>query len=159
MTDQTKDLKGLEIIEVGAGLVVNSDEEFLFVMASIGAGKGIWNNPGGRRNLEGQNETIEQCALREIEEECGLKPSRLEGLVATFHFRPSKSLMINKYVYLVTDYLGNEKSQEEEIEAVGWFNLTEIESHPEKFTEGAYLSAKLYLAKTFGGEYDTDRIA
>jgi 8-oxo-dGTP diphosphatase/2-hydroxy-dATP diphosphatase len=49
--------------------VANGDNQVLLGMKKRGFGVGKWNGYGGK--LE-PTETIEQCAVRELEEECGL---------------------------------------------------------------------------------------
>ncbi|MEG0466903.1 MAG: NUDIX hydrolase [Mucinivorans sp.] len=52
------------IIKAGGGVVINPEGEILMIFR-----RGHWDLPKGK--LE-EGETIEQCALREVEEECGI---------------------------------------------------------------------------------------
>jgi hypothetical protein len=59
------DFKGLyKIIEAAGGLVLNKESKMLFILR-----RGFWDLPKGK--IE-NNETIEQAALREVNEETGL---------------------------------------------------------------------------------------
>ena len=68
-----------EKIVAGGGIVENDEKKILFQFR-----RGKWDLPKGK--LE-ENETIEACALREVEEETGLKDIRIGELVGiTHHF-------------------------------------------------------------------------
>lgn len=77
-----------------AGGVVQNNQNYLFIKRN-----GLWDIPKGK--LE-QNETVELCALREIEEECGFKPSDLQinrKLIDTWHTYEHKGKRILKKTY------------------------------------------------------------
>ncbi|HEY4875524.1 MAG TPA: NUDIX hydrolase, partial [Puia sp.] len=66
------------IIKAGGGLVKNEKDELLFIFR-----RGKWDLPKGKLD---KGETIEQCAVREVEEETGLKNIKLKSpLTTTFH--------------------------------------------------------------------------
>ncbi len=68
-----------EKIVAGGGIVENDEKKILFQFR-----RGKWDLPKGK--LE-ENETIEACALREVEEETGLKDIRIGELMGiTHHF-------------------------------------------------------------------------
>lgn len=80
--DLEKDWKAFKnsfnVIVAGGGLVLNANKEILFIYRN-----GIWDLPKGR--LE-EGETIESTALREVEEECGIKNLSLKKfLIVTYH--------------------------------------------------------------------------
>ncbi|WP_439506576.1 NUDIX hydrolase [Sediminibacterium sp.] len=54
----------LKIIKAGGGLVLNEQHELLFIFR-----RGYWDLPKGKVD---PGETIEACALREVEEETGV---------------------------------------------------------------------------------------
>ncbi len=65
-------------IEAGGGLVKNKKEEYLFIFRN-----GKWDLPKGKRE---EGETIESCAIREVEEECGIKGLEIsKQLPTTYH--------------------------------------------------------------------------
>lgn len=64
-------------ISAGGGLVRNREGKYLLICRH-----GIWDLPKGK--LE-PGESIETCALREVEEECGLHDLQLEALVCITH--------------------------------------------------------------------------
>ena len=64
-------------IEAGGGLVRNEKGEYLLIFRHD-----VWDLPKGKQEPD---ETIEECALREVEEETGLKGLELGSLICTTH--------------------------------------------------------------------------
>lgn len=56
--------------KVGVGVIIQKDGKFLLGKRMGSHGEGCWCFPGG--HLEG-NEAVEDCAIRETEEETGVK--------------------------------------------------------------------------------------
>ena len=70
--------KKFEIIKAAGGLVLNENKVVLFIFR-----RGKWDLPKGKLD---EGETIEQCAIREVEEETGLKNISLKkDLLTTYH--------------------------------------------------------------------------
>ena len=70
--------KGFTTIHAGGGLVTNSSGEFLMIYRNL-----IWDLPKGK--LE-EGEKIDECAVREVEEETGLDSlSLIEPICVTMH--------------------------------------------------------------------------
>jgi 8-oxo-dGTP pyrophosphatase MutT (NUDIX family) len=70
--------KKFMLIQAGGGLVENGKSEYLFMLR-----RGKWDLPKGKLDA---GETLEQCALREVREETGLREVRLEApLLVTYH--------------------------------------------------------------------------
>ncbi len=70
--------KQFTVIQAAGGLVANEKEEVLFIFR-----RGRWDLPKGKLDPP---ESLESCALREVEEETGLQPIRLgQFLVTTYH--------------------------------------------------------------------------
>ena len=66
------------LIKAGGGLVINEANELLFIFR-----RGKWDLPKGKLD---DGETIEECAVREIQEETGLQQVELKKhLVTTWH--------------------------------------------------------------------------
>ena len=73
----------MKMIEAAGGIVINKDEKILFIYRL-----GKWDLPKGK--LE-PNEKLDEAALREVEEETGLKELVLENFVnTTFHIYKEK---------------------------------------------------------------------
>jgi len=81
-------------------------------------GVGKWNGFGGKQE---PGETIEQTAIRECEEESGLKPTKLEK-VAELDFVADYDLY--GHIFLATEWEG-EVTETAEM-APKWFNIAEL---------------------------------
>jgi ADP-ribose pyrophosphatase YjhB (NUDIX family) len=70
--------KKFKIVKAAGGLVLNEKKELLFIFR-----RGKWDLPKGKLD---KGETLEQCAVREVEEETGLKNILLKkNLLTTYH--------------------------------------------------------------------------
>lgn len=81
-----KDISGLKelffkqfkLVQTGGGVVVNENGEVLLIFR-----RGKWDLPKGKLD---KGETLEECAVREVEEETGLSGIQLGALVTiTYH--------------------------------------------------------------------------
>ena len=109
-----------KVIEAAGGLVKNKNNELLFIRRM-----GKWDLPKGK--IE-KGESLEQAALREVEEETGLKELILEEFVNnTFHIyteRNGEKILKTTYWFKMT-YVGNSQpipQKEEGISEVSWKN-------------------------------------
>jgi 8-oxo-dGTP pyrophosphatase MutT (NUDIX family) len=70
--------KHFKVVKAAGGLVVNDQNDFLFIFRG-----NRWDLPKGR--IE-KNESIEDTAVREVEEECGISGLELDKfLITTYH--------------------------------------------------------------------------
>ena len=70
--------KKFMLVQAGGGLVQNGNGQYLFMLR-----RGKWDLPKGKLD---PGETLEQCAVREVGEETGLKRVRLDRpLLVTWH--------------------------------------------------------------------------
>ena len=77
------------IIKAGGGLVRNNDEEILLIFR-----RGKWDLPKGKLD---KNESLEDCALREVSEETGLRQIELGKQIATtYHTYVERGTLILK---------------------------------------------------------------
>jgi len=114
------------IIEAAGGIVKNSKGELLFIFRN-----GLWDLPKGK--IE-KNESIKEAALREVEEECGIKQLKLDKLIdKTYHMYKINNQYIFKISYwflMHSDFQGELSPQlEEGITKVEWIseqNLTKV---------------------------------
>ncbi len=105
----------LKYIEAAGGVVRNEKEEYLFMRRLD-----KWDLPKGK--LE-EGETIETCAVREVEEECGIKVDRVIGtLKPSFHFYYDKQVPIIK----ITHWYLMEASSKQKITPQLEENITEV---------------------------------
>ncbi len=115
--------KGFFKIQEAAGGKVLKKDKVLFIYRF-----NKWDLPKGKLEI---GETIEQCALREVEEECGVDNLIIENqLETTYHIFERKNKIILKITYwflMKTDFSGNLIPQTlEGIEKVTFKNEIEI---------------------------------
>ncbi len=106
-----------------AGGVIEKEGQFLFIFRHR-----RWDLPKGKRE---KNEAIEDCALRECEEECGISGlSIVKQLSSTWHVYPHKgshALKQTFWFHMRSTYSGQLVPQlEEDITEVRWFNREQI---------------------------------
>lgn len=113
-----------KVIEAAGGIVKNQKGEILFIHRI-----GKWDLPKGK--IE-KGESLEQAALREIEEETGLKELILEEFINnTFHIyveRNGEKILKTTYWFRL-NYVGNETpipQTEEGITEATWKSMDEI---------------------------------
>lgn len=119
-----KNLKDrITVNKAGGGLVENELGQVLFIFRN-----GKWDLPKG--GIE-KNETIEQTAIREVEEETGCKGLKIKNkLEKTYHIfkrNGEYKLKITYWFSMFTTYKGDLKGQlSEGIEKVVWVNKEDI---------------------------------
>jgi 8-oxo-dGTP pyrophosphatase MutT (NUDIX family) len=111
------------IIEAAGGLVINNDKKYLCIFR-----RGKWDLPKGKLD---KNETPEKAAIREVQEETGLKEiSILKHITNTFHiYRLKGNLVLKRTFWYSMKNNGSDKlvaQTEEDIEKVLWLNANEI---------------------------------
>ena len=121
-----------KVIEAAGGLVKNKNNELLFIRRM-----GKWDLPKGK--IE-KGESLEQAALREVEEETGLKELILEEFLNnTFHIyteRNGEKILKTTYWFKMT-YVGNSQpipQKEEGISEVSWKNEEMIKNEVMRMT-------------------------
>ncbi len=82
-----------KIIEAAGGVVKNENNEILVIFRN-----GKWDLPKGK--IEKDKETFKQAAIREVQEETGLKTLNITGkLMTTYHLYFKKERMVLKPTY------------------------------------------------------------
>jgi hypothetical protein len=117
--------KLFKIIKAGGGLVKNSKEEYLFIFRNK-----KWDLPKGKMN---KGEDIEETALREVEEECGIRKLKIVKCIGkSYHLYELKGEMaLKKITWFEMSSIDESapKPQEEEgIEKVVWVKPKEFKS-------------------------------
>ena len=116
------------LIEAAGGLVYNYDNQLLMIFRND-----KWDLPKGKLEV---GENIEECAIREVEEECGLEElSIVKKLQSTYHTYKLNGRAILKRTYWFK-MNSNNKSKltpqlEEGITKVEWVSLSEVPSNLE----------------------------
>ena len=113
----------LPVVKAGGGLVYNTKGEVLFIFRN-----GKWDLPKGGTE---KNETMEETAIREVEEETGVTGLKIiNKLPKTYHIFKRNGrykLKVTYWYEMQTDFNGIPQAQEEEgIEKVAWIKPEEI---------------------------------
>lgn len=113
------------VIEAGGGLVHNPTGDTLMIFRN-----GRWDLPKGKREID---ETIEQCAIREVEEECGITPGTLtlgKLLHQTYHIYTLQGrLVLKKTWWFAMNHSGQGHMEPQLIEGitkVKWVSRAEL---------------------------------
>lgn len=111
------------VIEAAGGLVQNSNKEILFIFRHE-----KWDLPKGKVE---KDEPIENAAIREVQEECGLQVVTLDSfLEKTYHIYTENNqeiLKISHWFLMFSDENKLIPQQEEGISVVLWKNKQAIE--------------------------------
>lgn len=116
-------LKLFVIIDAAGGIVINSNKEILLIYRHL-----RWDLPKGKCE---ENETIEETAIREVKEECGLDALQItKKLSPTFHsyYLKGKRIMKKTHWYEMV-YKGDKlpiPQLEEDITEIRWFTHSGI---------------------------------
>lgn len=107
------------IIEAAGGMVFNSNNELLMIFR-----RGFWDMPKGKLD---PGETIEECAIREVQEETGLKHIvATTKLQCTYHlYTIGHQTILKPSHWFRMEFHGEEKfipQTEEDITEIKWVN-------------------------------------
>ena len=133
------------IIEAAGGIVLNDKKEILFIKRL-----GKWDLPKGK--IE-KGESLEEAALREIEEETGLKEVEIEKFLnTTYHIYTERNgdKILKTTHWFLMNYLGTESPKpqiEEGILEVSWKDNEEIN---EKVLGKTFRNIELILNEYWG---------
>lgn len=121
-----KFFKHFEVITAAGGVVTNNNSKILMIFR-----RGKWDLPKGK--LE-KGETLEQCAVREVEEETGLKNIELgEKITTTYHTYNQFGKHILKeshwYKMKVSDDKQLIPQTEEDITEIKWVDESAMEKY------------------------------
>lgn len=115
-------LTNMKLIPAAGGLVVNPKKEVLCIFRN-----GVWDLPKGW--IE-KGESIENAAIREVEEECGISNLQLiKPLITTYHIYFHKGIKLKQTYWFLMNSNYSEKltpQQEEGITEVVFKNETAI---------------------------------
>ena len=111
------------MIEAAGGLVFNKDGDILMIFRN-----GKWDLPKGKLEI---GESVEECAIREVEEECGIYGlDIIEKILETYHTYNMDGEEVLKKTYwykMKTDYSAKLIPQlEEGITKVSWIDRNQI---------------------------------
>lgn len=114
-------------------------------------GEGLWNGFGGKVD---ENEDVESSIIRELKEEVGLEPVKMEkkGFLQ-FEFE-SDSEPIDVHLFYVTEFKGEPQDTEEMFPK--WFDVDEI-PFEQMWPEDKYWMPLLLAGKKFKGKFILDK--
>jgi len=124
--------------KLAAGCLIVREGRVLLVRRAIDPGMGRWTFPGGHVD---RGETIEEAALRETREECGVE-AVLGDLVGLFSY-PGRPVVIAVYRATLGPHSPEPYAGDETLE-VGWFSPDEILTLPLAFRSVADSLARLF---------------
>jgi ADP-ribose pyrophosphatase YjhB (NUDIX family) len=115
-----------KLIQASGGIVFNQKNEILLIKRL-----GKWDLPKGKIK---KSETLEECAIREIEEETGAGELKIVAPVTeTYHtyFRNQKWLIKKSHWFHMTCAKGDHliPQLDEDITEVSWFTLDQLQSN------------------------------
>lgn len=132
-----------DYLEAAGGVVKNTEGQILFICRL-----GKWDLPKGKVE---KGETIEDAAVREVEEECGIgNLIRKELITTTYHIYFQDNLKLKATYWYRMDYGGNQKlipQNEEGITIAEWKTKEEI---PEILTN-TYENIRLVMDQYYAG--------
>lgn len=140
--------------KIATVLVVIENGKMLLGMKKRGFGAGRWNGFGGK--LE-ENETIEEAAIRETKEECGIIVKNIVRMgILDFEF-PNKTDW-DQQVHFFAAFEYDEEPKETEEMKPGWFEFSEIPFEQmwpdDKFWVPMILDNKKFQGKFVFGDGD-----
>ena len=143
--DWNKFKLNFKVVYAGGGLVVNPKKEILFIFRS-----NVWDLPKGRVE---EGESIEETAVREVEEECGAENLKLlSPLLIThhlFYMDNIQQMKVTHWYLMDADFQKNLKPQlEEGITKVVFKNQEEVHSA----LKNTYANIKLVLEEYYKSE-------
>lgn len=111
--------QNFKVIKAGGGLVRNEKDQLLFIFRLS-----KWDLPKGKLD---EGETIKECAVREVEEECNLRNVQLHKKICnTYHtYTTSKNYMLKKSYWYDMTVNGDQKlipQTKENITRAEWIN-------------------------------------
>lgn len=144
--------KKLKVVEAGGGMVFNSNKEILFIRRNS-----KWDLPKGKKE---KGETYEEAAIRETEEETGVKNLQIKRFIMkTYHVfkRNDKFRLKVTYWYeMYTDYDGPLVPEHSEgIKKVRWKNFAKSQ----KALTDSYENIKLLFPKEYLTTHPNDRVS
>jgi 8-oxo-dGTP pyrophosphatase MutT (NUDIX family) len=111
--------KSVEWVGIVAGCVIKQDGKYLLVQEKQAKVYGLWNLPAGYVD---KGETVEQAAVREVQEESGLQV-KLGRKIGIYHEGVGRPV---KHIFGADITGGELHVQEDEILAAKWLDVSEV---------------------------------
>jgi 8-oxo-dGTP pyrophosphatase MutT (NUDIX family) len=118
--------KKFTVIQAGGGLVQNEDKNVLMIFR-----RGKWDLPKGKLD---KGETIEECAVREVEEETGLRNVKLKSpLMITYHtYHEGTKFILKESHWFTMSAKGDQQlvpQVTEDIHELKWVSCNKLEPY------------------------------
>jgi 8-oxo-dGTP pyrophosphatase MutT (NUDIX family) len=122
-------IRKFTLIQAAGGLVTNEQDEILMIFR-----RGMWDLPKGKLDA---GEKLEDCAVREVQEETGLRNIELlSPLNTTYHTYPEGSrLVLKESHWFAMKATGEQKlvpQTEEDIHEIKWITKTALGDYIKK---------------------------
>ena len=127
--------KKFSLVKAAGGVVINEKKEILLIFR-----RSKWDLPKGKLN---KGENLENCAIREVEEETGLSKTRLEKLLSiSYHtYKEGARYMLKETTWHIMRSTGKQNilpQTEEDIEDLKWVKPEDLK----KYFKKTYPSAR-----------------
>jgi 8-oxo-dGTP pyrophosphatase MutT (NUDIX family) len=123
-------------------------DEVLLAMKKRGFGAGKWNGVGGKQN---PGEDIVDTAVREAEEEIGVKPLNLEKVaIFNYLFPENEGWGQRVHIFTATEWEG-EPAEREEMKPE-WFKIKDI-PYKEMWVDDEIWMPKVFAGKLIRGSF------
>ena len=144
-------LKKMKVVTAAGGMVLNPKEEILFIYRN-----NRWDLPKGKTE---KNESIEDSAIREVEEETGVRDLEIKKFITrTYHVFKRKGKLRLKETYwyeMYTEYDGDlVPEQSEGIKKAKWKNFEKSQ----KALQKSYANIKMLFPEKFLARKSEDRV-
>jgi 8-oxo-dGTP pyrophosphatase MutT (NUDIX family) len=121
--------KKFTLIQAAGGLVTNEQDEVLMIFR-----RGMWDLPKGKLD---KGEKLEECAVREVEEETGLvNIELLSPLIITYHtYHEGSKFILKESHWYKMKVSGEQKlvpQTEEDIHEIKWVDKKELKQYMKK---------------------------
>jgi len=128
--------------------IVYQHPKILLGMKKKGFGEGRWNGFGGKVK---EGESVEEAAIREVKEECGIDVSDIELIgILDFQFQNNLEEIIQVYIFSTHRFDG--EPQESEEMKPKWFYIDEIPFH-QMWSDDLYWFPLFLQGKKFKGRF------
>ena len=127
------------------------DNKVLLIRKKRGLGAGLYNGVGGKVE---EGEGIVDAAIRECEEEIGIKPTNLRwsGLLEFWNYEDDKVESVHFVHVFITDSFDGKPIETEEAEPL-WFDIDKIPYH-DMWEDDKLWLPKVLEGKTVYGRFD-----
>ncbi|SDS10702.1 NUDIX hydrolase [Christiangramia echinicola] len=145
-------LKKMKVVTAAGGMVINPEKEILFIYRN-----NRWDLPKGKTE---KNESIEESAIREVEEETGVRNLEIKRFITrTYHVFKRKGKLRLKETYwyeMYTEFDGELiPEQSEGIKKAKWKNFEKSQ----KALKKSYANIKMLFPEKFLAGKSEDRVA